>query len=137
MIKPVVDAAATFTDSNVGMEPKTAYYAVIVGSSVNALASEQNPDKMNLVLGTVKKSVFEEKGGDAITSEDWVKRTASSRALVEAGVISGDQKKKAMTDGTLFEVSFRYTDRVIGQDANGADIFAKKYDAKRIDESEL
>lgn len=137
MIKPQIDNAATFSDSNVGLEPKTAYIAVVVGSSVNETAAETNRDRMNLLLGTIKKSVVEEKGAANIQPSDWVTRTASSRSLVEAGVISADQKSKAMRDGTLFEVSFRYTDRVIGQDANGNDRFAKKYDAKVVNEEDL
>lgn len=137
MNKPDYDSSATFTSSNVGMEAKVPYIAVIVGSSTNALASESNPDKMNLVLATVKRSVLEEKGKDNIVKEDWINRTASSRALVEAGIVSDSQKARAMREGSLFEVSFKYTDRVIGQDANGADIHAKRYDAKQINEEDL
>ena len=131
MEKPNYQADAQFTSSTVGLDENTKYFAVLVDSSANDQAT--TPDNRNLILATVPVSGTEPEN---IKSSDWVNRTASSRALVGAGVASEAQKKAAMTSQQVFIVSWTANGVGHGKDRNGNETTytRKSWTAKRYNE---
>jgi hypothetical protein len=127
MEKPIIENVdAEFTTSNAGLSEGKKYYAIIVGSSLNDMA--RGDDKMNLRLATVPV------GTDLSTvkQDDWVPRIASSRALADSGILTKEQKKQAMQQGTLFEVKWTAGEQRTSDD--GRTYTQKIWSSKRVEE---
>lgn len=123
----VVNADAQFSDSVAGLQAGKKYFAIIVGESLNTRAT--GDDNKNLVLATVPMAGTELAN---VTVNDWVNRTASSRALVDAGILSAAQKRKALADATVFEVSWKAGEERTADD--GSTYTQKIWSAKRHEE---